>query len=90
MPGQAKTSKALREAVGRYDKTAYFKTLVRLPKNSEDDIRAAAAASGRSLNNFIVSAAFRAAGLPEPELKDAGGKPGAKPRYKKPPGSSKL
>ena len=48
-----KVSEAQKKATYKYEKTAYFKTLVRFPASSEDAIRAAA---GDSLNGFIVSA----------------------------------
>ena len=40
-------------ATAKYEKNNYFKTLVRFPKDKEEEIRAAA---GNSLNGFIVSA----------------------------------
>ena len=55
MAEKRKTSAAQLRAVMKYDKKAYFKTLVRFPKDKEQAIRAAA---GASLNGFIVSAVF--------------------------------
>lgn len=55
MDEKRKTSAAQLRAVKKYDDKAYFKTLVRFPKDKESAIRAAA---GDSLNGFIVSAVF--------------------------------
>ena len=43
-------------ATKNFEDKAYFKTLVRFPKNMEAEIRETAKASGDSLNGFIVSA----------------------------------
>lgn len=48
-----KVSAAQMRAIEKYQKNAYFKALVRFPKDKENAIRAAA---GDSLNGFIVSA----------------------------------
>lgn len=50
---------AQKRANKKWEGTAYWKTLVRFPKDSEDAIRAAA---GDSLNGFIVNAVLTAAG----------------------------
>lgn len=47
------TSKAKIRATSKYEKKAYFKTLVRFKAEDEKRIREAA---GESLNGFIVSA----------------------------------
>ncbi len=46
-------SKAQQKAVAKYEAKAYDKTLIRLPKGRLDDIRAHAAAQGKSVNGFI-------------------------------------
>lgn len=46
-------SEAQRKAVAKYSKANYFQTLVRFPKDQEQEIRAAA---GDSLNKYIVNA----------------------------------
>ena len=66
------------------DKKLYFKTPIRFPIEIEDDIRAAAAAANKTLNNFVVSAVCQVAGIPEPEPKPVGRKPKAKTAPKKP------
>lgn len=48
-----KVSEAQKRATYKFEKSAYFKTLVRFPADKEMEIRAAA---GDSLNGFIVSA----------------------------------
>lgn len=48
-----KASKAHMRATYKYEKKAYFKTLVRFPSDMETEIRNAC---GDSLNGFIVSA----------------------------------
>lgn len=53
MSEKKKVSAAQLRAVAKYEKKAYFKTLVRFPADKEKEIRAAA---GDSLNGFIVSA----------------------------------
>lgn len=53
MMEERKNSVAKIAANNRYDKKAYFRTLVRFRKEDENRIRAAA---GDSLNGFIVSA----------------------------------
>ena len=50
---------AQKRANKKWEGTAYWKTLVRFPKDSEDAIRAAA---GDSLNGFIVHAVLETAG----------------------------
>lgn len=50
---------AQKRANTKWEGKAYWKTLVRFPKDSEDAIRAAA---GDSLNGFIVNAVLTAAG----------------------------
>lgn len=50
---------AQKRANTKWEGKAYWKTLVRFPKDSEDAIRAAA---GDSLNGFIVNAVLEAAG----------------------------
>ena len=62
-----KVSEAQKKATAKYEKTAYFKTLVRFPAEKESLIRKAA---GDSLNGFIVSAvlekvARELGGIPE-------------------------
>jgi len=52
-PEKKKASAARLRATAKYENKAYFKTLVRFPKEKEDIIRAAA---GDSLNGFIVAA----------------------------------
>jgi hypothetical protein len=47
------TSKAQIRATSKYERKAYFKSLVRFKKEDEERIRAAA---GDSLNGFIVAA----------------------------------
>ena len=54
-PEKKKASAARLRANAKYDKKAYFKTLVRFPKDTEDIIRAAA---GDSLNGFITAAVY--------------------------------
>lgn len=44
-------TEAQKKATYKYEKNTYFKTLVRFPKELEEQIRAAA---GDSLNGFIV------------------------------------
>lgn len=68
----AKVTQAQLRATKNYEAKAYFKSLVRFPIALEDDIRAAAEAEGRSLNNFIVAAVCKASGLPEPEPGELG------------------
>lgn len=53
MTEKKKVSDAQKRATAKYEKGAYFKTLVRFPAGLESDIRLAA---GGSLNGFIVSA----------------------------------
>ena len=53
MSEKKKASAAQMRATAKYEKTAYFKTLVRFPADKENIIRSAA---GGSLNGFIVSA----------------------------------
>jgi len=53
MEEKKKATAAHMRATAKYEKKAYFKTLVRFPASSENAIRAAA---GDSLNGFIVSA----------------------------------
>lgn len=53
MENKKKVTPAQARATAKYEKNNYFKTLVRFPKNKEEEIRAAA---GNSLNGFIVSA----------------------------------
>lgn len=53
MPEKKKVSAAQLRATAKYEKNAYFKTLVRFPASEEMKIRAAA---GDSLNGFIVAA----------------------------------
>lgn len=53
-------TRAQRDAVSRYEAKVYDKTLVRLPKGRLDAVRAAAAAAGLSLNQYIVQAIERA------------------------------
>lgn len=48
-----KATPAQMRATAKYEKTNYFKTLVRFPKELEQTIRESA---GESLNGFIVSA----------------------------------
>ena len=50
------TSKAQIRATSKYEKKAYFKTLVRFRTEDEERIRAAA---GDSLNGFIVAAVMK-------------------------------
>lgn len=76
----AKTPQKYIDAIRILDDANYFKTLVRFPADTETEIRAAAEASKRTLNNFIVAAACKAAGIPEPVLKEAGRKRGSKNR----------
>lgn len=52
-PIKKKASAAKVRANAKYDNKAYFKTLVRFPKDKEQTIRDAA---GNSLNGFIVRA----------------------------------
>lgn len=52
-----KTSEAHMRAIAKYQEKAYFKTLVRFPKDREADIRKAA---GDSLNGFIVRVVMEA------------------------------
>ena len=65
-----KVSEAQKRATYKYEKTAYFKTLVRFPAEKEKKIRDAA---GNSLNGFIVSAVLEKierdfpGGIPEAE-----------------------
>lgn len=53
MSEKKKVTAAQKRATAKYEKAAYFKTLVRFPADKEKEIRAAA---GDSLNGFIVSA----------------------------------
>lgn len=53
MAEKKKATAAHMRATAKYEKTAYFKTLVRFPKEEEERIREAA---GDSLNGFIVRA----------------------------------
>lgn len=53
MDEKKKISDAQMRATAKYQKKAYFQTLVRFPKNLEQTIRESA---GESLNGFIVSA----------------------------------
>lgn len=53
MTEKKKVSDAQKRATAKYEKSAYFKTLVRFPAGLENEIRSAA---GGSLNGFIVSA----------------------------------
>lgn len=53
MENKKKATAAHMRATAKYEKNNYFKTLVRFPKDKEEEIRAAA---GNSLNGFIVSA----------------------------------
>lgn len=53
MEDQRKNSAAKIRANAKWDKKAYFRTMVRFKKEDEDRIRQAA---GSSLNGFIVSA----------------------------------
>lgn len=53
MEEKKKATAAEMRAHAKYEKKAYFKTLVRFPKAKEEEIRKAA---GESLNGFIVSA----------------------------------
>jgi hypothetical protein len=48
-----KVTEAQKRATAKYEKEAYFKTLVRFPASMEKDIREKA---GASLNGFIVKA----------------------------------
>ena len=50
-----KVTKAQMRATAKFEKAAYFKTLIRFPAEKERDIREAANMS-RSLNDFIVKA----------------------------------
>ena len=52
-PEKKKASVARIKANAKWNKKAYFQTIVRFPKDKESLIRAAA---GESLNGFIVSA----------------------------------
>lgn len=70
----AKIPQSSIDIIRERDKTAYFKTPIRFPIEIEQDLRAAANQAGRSFNNFVVSATCRAAGLPEPVLKEPGRK----------------
>ena len=76
----AKVTQAQIRATKNFEDKAYFKSLVRFPVALEEDIRAAAEADGRSLNNFIVSATCRMAGLPEPKLKEPGNTKTTRPK----------
>ncbi|MCM1217201.1 MAG: hypothetical protein NC548_22100 [Lachnospiraceae bacterium] len=51
MAEKKKTTAAHMRATKKYEDKAYFKTLVRFPKDREQDIREAA---GDSLNGYIV------------------------------------
>ena len=53
MTEKKKVSDAQKKATYKYEKKAYFKTLVRFPVDMETEIRNAC---GDSLNGFIVSA----------------------------------
>jgi hypothetical protein len=53
MTEKKKASAARMRATAKYEKKAYFRTLVRFPINKEKEIRAAA---GDSLNGYIVQA----------------------------------
>lgn len=53
MENKKKATAAHMAATKRFEEKAYFKTLVRFPKDKEEIIRAAA---GDSLNGFIVRA----------------------------------
>ena len=57
MPEKKKVTEAQKRATAKYEKNAYFKTLVRFPAEKETAIRKAA---GDSLNGFIVSAVLDA------------------------------
>lgn len=67
------TEKSIKK-IRENDKKLYFKTPIRFPIEIEDDIRAAAAAAGKTLNNFVVSAVCQAAGISEPGPKPVGRK----------------
>ena len=54
MPG--KISKAQIAAVTKYEKANYDKTTLRMPKGQLEPIRAAAEASGQSVNAYIMAA----------------------------------
>ena len=58
MEEKKKVSEAQKRATAKFEKNAYFKVLVRFPKDKEDLIRSAA---GDSLNGFIVSTILEAA-----------------------------
>lgn len=49
-------STAQKRAVMKYDKKAYFRTLVRIRKEEEDAVRDAASMAGETLNGYIVHA----------------------------------
>ena len=48
-----KVSTAQKKATAKWESKAYFRTMVRFPKDKENEIREAC---GNSLNGFIVSA----------------------------------
>ena len=48
-----KPTKAQREATYRYERKAYDRVLVRLPKGTKDRIADAAAGRGESINGYI-------------------------------------
>lgn len=48
-----KPTKAQREATYRYERKAYDRVLVRLPKGTKDRIAAAAGSRGESINGYI-------------------------------------
>lgn len=60
-------TKAQAKATAKYEKNAYFKTLVRFKKEDEERIRTAA---GESLNGFIVQCVLDRVGEQEQTAAD--------------------
>ena len=55
-------SKAQQKAVNKYVKANYDLYQIKMPKGKKDDIKAAAAAVGESMNQFIINAVDRRMG----------------------------
>lgn len=52
-------SKAQQKAVNKYVKANYDLYQIKMPKGKKDDIKAAAAAVGESMNQYIINAVER-------------------------------
>lgn len=56
MSEETKVSKAQQRAVNKYVKNNYDRILFTAPKGYKDDLKAAAAAAGESVNGYIKAA----------------------------------